>query len=402
MKKYRIAAFAAASVLLLGTLFSSCDKNNGKEPDANTPPVTTVPDLTLGFIDPEYPLMDLFAEDLSKYVAMGNIKDVKIKHNVYVDDAALDKEIKELAKKNGYYIADEYRKTKLGDTIEISYVGKIEGTTVSESKVGEFITLVDNNGYVEGFSDCLYDVYPEKTVNTTVTFPDNYGVAKLNGKTVDFEITVKAIVDEFGFTDESVKEYTSGAYQTYVEFREEYRENLIVTNLKKYDTEIYELAVKALEKLAEVKSLPEAHVDCYFHVHYNDELFYYETYAAEFRKNNRITSFEEHREYYGITDTYLKDVAELDVINDIILVSTAKALGLEFTDAEYDKLIEELVKEWGSDSSDQLIKYYGKDYLKLYVVKDQAVKALLKEVSIESDYDEYKHLLGEADAPSDK
>ena len=79
MKKYRIAAFAAASVLLLGTLFSSCDKNNGKEPDANTPPVTTAPDLTLGFIDPEYPLMDLFAEDLSKYVAMGNIKDVKIR-----------------------------------------------------------------------------------------------------------------------------------------------------------------------------------------------------------------------------------------------------------------------------------------------------------------------------------
>ena len=100
MKKYRIAAFAAASALLLGALLTSCNKNNGEVPESTTPPATSAPDLTLGFIDPEYPLMDLFSEDLTKYITLGDISDIKIEHRVYVEDEILDKEIKDLAKKN--------------------------------------------------------------------------------------------------------------------------------------------------------------------------------------------------------------------------------------------------------------------------------------------------------------
>ena len=64
-----------------------------------------------------------------------------------------------------------------------------------------------------------------------------------NGKTVDFEITVKAIVKDFDFTDETVKEYSAGTYQSYAEFREKYRDNLIVNNFRSdmmalYNTQI--------------------------------------------------------------------------------------------------------------------------------------------------------------------
>jgi len=68
---------------------------------------------------------------------------------------------------------------------------------------------------------------------------------------------------------------------------------------------------------------------------------------------------------------------------------------LNFTDDEYDALIEELAENWGFDSVDIFVSYYGKDYLRLSVLKDQAVKALLKFADVRSNYDEYKHLLDE-------
>jgi len=258
-----------------------------------------------------------------------------------------------------------------------------------------FVTLLENNGYIEGFDKNLYGITPGTTVSTEVTFPENYGVKELNGKKAVFEITVKDIVEKYEFTDETVSEYSAGAYTSYEEFKEEYRKTLIIENLKAYENEIYEIAVDTLEKAATVISLPKAHVDSYYHIYYNDELAYYEAYADQFKNSYNISSFEEYRDFYGITDDWIKGSAEVSVAEDLILVSAAKAMVLNFTDDEYDALIEELAENWGFDSVDIFVSYYGKDYLRLSVLKDQAVKALLKFADVRSNYDEYKHLLDE-------
>jgi len=379
-------------VLLLSMLFMSCKKSGGE----TTTSVQTTSNPTDRFVNPNYPLMDLLSEDLTKYVKIPELSTLKIEYDVYVDDEALDEKLSELARKNGYYIAASPRKTQKGDTVCVKYVGKMDGIEFKGgSSDSAFVTLLENNGYIEGFDKNLYGITPGTTVSTEVTFPENYGVKELNGKKAVFEITVKDIVEKYEFTDETVSEYSAGAYTSYEEFKEEYRKTLIIENLKAYENEIYEIAVDTLEKAATVISLPKAHVDSYYHIYYNDELAYYEAYADQFKNSYNISSFEEYRDFYGITDDWIKGSAEVSVAEDLILVSAAKAMVLNFTDDEYDALIEELAENWGFDSVDIFVSYYGKDYLRLSVLKDQAVKALLKFADVRSNYDEYKHLLDE-------
>lgn len=391
--KLRLTVLLLSVLMFFTTVLSSCGTYDDGS-SVTAPQTTTVPKV--GFVDPNYPLMDLMAEDLTKYVNIPDLSDLKIEYSVYVDDETLEKKLSELAKKNSYYIAEPSRETLEGDTLCVKYVGRIDGVAFSGgSAETAFVSLTENNGYIDGFAKDLYGIAPGTTVYTTVKFPDDYGVKEVNGKEAVFEITVKDIVGEYGFTDETISEYSAGTYTSYESFKEEYRNNLIVENLKAYENEIYDIALDTLESAATVITLPKAHVDSYFNIYYNDERAYYEAYADQFRDTYNIASFEAYRKFFGITDEWLKGSAEVSVAEDLVLVSAAKALGLEFTKDEYDDLIESLAENWGFDSVELFVSYYGKEYLKLCVIKDQAVKAFIATATVDSDYDEYKHLLGE-------
>ena len=95
------------------------------------------------------------------------------------------------------YSTDTSLTVKDGDTINIDYVGKIDGTAFDGGSTdGKGTDLVIGSGsYIDNFEDQLVGAHPGDEVEVTVTFPDDYSAADLAGKEAVFDVTVNGIYE---------------------------------------------------------------------------------------------------------------------------------------------------------------------------------------------------------------
>ena len=93
------------------------------------------------------------------------------------------------------YSTDTSLTVKDGDTVNIDYVGKIDGTAFDGGSTnGQGTDLVIGSGsYIDDFEDQLVGAHPGDEV--TVTFPDDYSAADLAGKEAVFDVTVNGIYE---------------------------------------------------------------------------------------------------------------------------------------------------------------------------------------------------------------
>lgn len=84
-----------------------------------------------------------------------------------------------------------------GDTVNIDYVGSIDGVEFDGgSTQGMGTDLVIGSGsYIDDFEDQLIGAHPGDQVDVYVTFPEDYGVKDLNGKEALFQVTVNGIYE---------------------------------------------------------------------------------------------------------------------------------------------------------------------------------------------------------------
>lgn len=82
-----------------------------------------------------------------------------------------------------------------GDTVNIDYVGSVDGTEFDGGSTdGMGTTLVIGSGsYIDDFEEQLIGSHPGDEVEVTVTFPEDYGVDDLNGREAVFDVTVNGI-----------------------------------------------------------------------------------------------------------------------------------------------------------------------------------------------------------------
>lgn len=87
------------------------------------------------------------------------------------------------------YSTDTSLTVKDGDTVNIDYVGKIDGTAFDGGSTnGQGTDLeIGSGSYIDDFEDQLVGAHPGDEVEVTVTFPDDYGAADLAGKEAVFE-----------------------------------------------------------------------------------------------------------------------------------------------------------------------------------------------------------------------
>ena len=95
------------------------------------------------------------------------------------------------------YSTDTSLTVKDGDTVNIDYVGKIDGTAFDGGSTnGQGTDLVIGSGsYIDDFEDQLVGAHPGDEVEVTVTFPDDYDAADLAGKEAVFDVIVNGIYE---------------------------------------------------------------------------------------------------------------------------------------------------------------------------------------------------------------
>ena len=114
-----------------------------------------------------------------------------------------------------------------GDWAQITYKGQVEGDDAAAPISGED-TLVEIGGKdtVEAFSAALRGAKPGQELKAEVIYPADYAEAKLAGKTVAYDVEVKAIKKRTlpELDDDFASEL--GAYESYADLEERVREHL--------------------------------------------------------------------------------------------------------------------------------------------------------------------------------
>ena len=95
------------------------------------------------------------------------------------------------------YQTDPSLTVENGDTVNIDYVGSVDGVEFSGGNTqGMGTDLVIGSGlYIDDFEEQLIGAHPGDHVTVTVTFPEDYGKEDLNGKEAVFKVTVNGIYD---------------------------------------------------------------------------------------------------------------------------------------------------------------------------------------------------------------
>ena len=93
------------------------------------------------------------------------------------------------------YSTDSSLTVEDGDTVNIDYVGSIDGVEFDGGNTqGKGADLTIGSGlYIDDFEEQLIGAHPGDEVEVTVTFPEDYGTEELNGKEAVFDVTVNGI-----------------------------------------------------------------------------------------------------------------------------------------------------------------------------------------------------------------
>ncbi len=125
-------------------------------------------------------------------VELADFKTISVERPVVeASDAELEAQLKALAK-NARPFTTKDGKAEAGDRVTISYVGKIDGEPFEGGSNNADLTIGDGE-FIPGFDEQLVGLEAGEEKTIEATFPDDYQVAKLAGKTATFDVAVKAV-----------------------------------------------------------------------------------------------------------------------------------------------------------------------------------------------------------------
>jgi len=127
-------------------------------------------------------------------IPVADLKTLKLERLVAdVDDAAIDKALSDLAERNTSFEPEDGRAAGEGDLVTMNFVGRVDGETF-EGGSGEGASLViGKKQFIPGFEEGVTGLKAGDKKVVTATFPDDYPMKQLAGKTADFDVEVTAV-----------------------------------------------------------------------------------------------------------------------------------------------------------------------------------------------------------------
>lgn len=254
-----------------------------------------------------------------------------------------------------------------GDTVNIDYVGKIDGAEFEGGSTegnGTDVTIGVTN-YIEGFLDQLVGHKAGESFDINVTFPEDYGNEELNGKDAVFSITVNHIYKDVypEINDEFVKENLSAYYSSLDEFMKDLENRIIDQQQKDY------VWNKLLEE-SEVKDYPQQMLDYekeYYKNYMNQQAA---MYGMEVDELAGLMGFDNLDAY--ITD--MEDNMKETVKSYLVVQAIAEKEGLKVQNNDIAEYFETYM---GSSDYSSYETMYGKPYLKFIVMNDLMLNKLI-------------------------
>lgn len=111
-----------------------------------------------------------------------------------IDDAAITARIEELASAQAPLVnVEEDRALVSGDSALLDFEGFVDGEAFEGGKAEGFSLRLGSGQFIPGFEDQVIGMKKGEEKTIDVTFPENYGGAKLAGKPAQFKVKIQAI-----------------------------------------------------------------------------------------------------------------------------------------------------------------------------------------------------------------
>jgi len=296
-------------------------------------------------------------ERYSQYVALGEYKGVEYTpSNTEVTDDDIQSKIDSLISTNTEEIDSTEGIATYGDTVNIDYVGYVDGVAFDGGDTGGSGTNLElgSGTYIDGFEDQIVGHSPGDSFLVEVTFPEDYGVDELNGQHADFETTLNYIVtyEVPEYTDEFVASVTD--YSTTDEYEAAVRADL-EESYAESDLETDKAAVlQTVIDTSAVTEYPQQELEERITAMVENVTEIAESYDVD---------VETLLSYYGYDSDTFMDQVESSVttyINErMIIVAIADKEGITVTEQELEDKINEMLELTGLSDKDTLSETYG-------------------------------------------
>lgn len=297
---------------------------------------------------------------LEDCIVLGDYKGLRLTKTVgQVTEEEVDSYIQSQA--TAEEVTDENAAVQDGDTVNIDYVGKIDGKEFDGGSAQGSVLVVGSDTFIDGFEDGLIGMKKGETKDLNLTFPDDYGNTDVAGKAVVFTVTLNSISRAPEQDDAWVSSYTDGKYTSMDDYRAYMKESLQEGNDEAADQQLNSDAWEQIEKTCTFLKLPKSYVEEgseEFEKNVTSQAEQYNATLDDFITQNGLTA----EEYKTRKEQYGRYTAE----SRLLLEALMQAEQLADDSQEYKDALAETEKAWGM-TEDALKEQYGEDTLKQYV-----------------------------------
>ena len=297
---------------------------------------------------------------LEDCIVLGDYKGLRLTKTVgQVTEEEVDSYIQSQA--TAEEVTDENAAVQDGDTVNIDYVGKIDGKEFDGGSAQGSVLVVGSDTFIDGFEDGLIGMKKGETKDLNLTFPDDYGNTDVAGKAVVFTVTLNSISRAPEQDDAWVSSYTDGKYTSMDDYRAYMKESLQEGNDEAADQQLNSDAWEQIEKSCTFLKLPKSYVEEgseEFEKNVTSQAEQYNATLDDFITQNGLTA----EEYKTRKEQYGRYTAE----SRLLLEALMQAEQLTDDSQEYKDALAETEKAWGM-TEDALKEQYGENTLKQYV-----------------------------------
>ena len=225
-----------------------------------------------------------------------------------------------------------------GDTVNISYVGTIDGEEFEGGSADNFDLTIGSGRFIDGFEDGLIGAKYGETVVLDLKFPEDYGNEELNGKDVQFTVNINNIsrtltIDEFD--DEAAKLIAGTDTVTAESYRQQIREFLQRNAELNFKSGLYNSAIAAAVEASSLEPSEE---------------------NIDWQLDVALTNYDSNLQYQGLNlvyylymlgtdyDTFRADLRDqaAEAAKDVMLrYAVCEAEGLEYNEDTLNSYLEE-------------------------------------------------------------
>lgn len=309
------------------------------------------------------------AYEVSDYITLGNYKGVEVTvTKLSVTDEDVDATIKSELEANPTEEEITGRPVQDGDIVNIDYEGLKDGVAFEGGTAQAYDLTIGSGSFIEGFEEKLIGAEIGQKLKLDLTFPEEYQSAELAGKDVVFNVTVNSIktskIPEL--TESYVKDFTD--YDSVAAYKEATRKNLEENNKKTMEDEKRNNVLIAILNNSKVASYPQSLLDYYQY----EMKSYYSQYATmygmelkDFLAGSGMTeeSFNEETKSY----------AESRVSQELVLNAIIKEEKMKLSDEEYKTGVEKILKDYGYESEEELLKSATEEQIKENLLWEKAM-----------------------------